>query len=133
MSGPVWPVSVKGVLLREGRALLLRNPRDEWELPDGRLEPMESPEQCLAREIQEECGLAVTVSALLMVEPFEVIPNRHVLMIAYGCDERDYAAPTMSLEHQGFAWMPLSSLKAEAVPDVYARAIRMHFERQERR
>ena len=33
------PVSVKGVLLIAGRVLLLRNDRDEWELPGGRPDP----------------------------------------------------------------------------------------------
>jgi hypothetical protein len=32
-------VSVKGVIVRAGRVLLLKNERDEWELPGGRIEP----------------------------------------------------------------------------------------------
>lgn len=36
---PLWPVSVKGVALdAHERVLLLRNERNEWELPGGRLE-----------------------------------------------------------------------------------------------
>jgi len=30
-----WPVSVKGVILDGDRVVLLRNERDEWELPGG--------------------------------------------------------------------------------------------------
>jgi hypothetical protein len=30
-----FPVAVKGVLIRDGRVILLRNDRDEWELPGG--------------------------------------------------------------------------------------------------
>ncbi|HEV7594077.1 MAG TPA: NUDIX domain-containing protein, partial [Gemmatimonadaceae bacterium] len=51
-----FPVTVKGVLIRDGRVVLLRNEREEWELPGGKLELSESPEQCLAREIEEELG-----------------------------------------------------------------------------
>src|ERR1022692_1378934 len=47
------PVSIKGVIVRDGRVLLLKNERDEWELPGGRIEPGETPEECLAREIAE--------------------------------------------------------------------------------
>jgi len=34
----LFPVSVKGVVVRDGRVLLLRNERDEWELPGGKLD-----------------------------------------------------------------------------------------------
>lgn len=54
MSQPAYPVSIKGVVVRDGRVLLLKNERDEWELPGGRIEPGETPEQCVAREITEE-------------------------------------------------------------------------------
>jgi hypothetical protein len=30
------PASIKGVLLVEGGVVLVKNPRDEWELPGGR-------------------------------------------------------------------------------------------------
>ena len=37
---PTWPVSVKGVAVDSSRrVLLLKNEREEWELPGGRLEP----------------------------------------------------------------------------------------------
>lgn len=34
-----YPVSIKGVLVRDGRVVLMHNERDEWELPGGRIEP----------------------------------------------------------------------------------------------
>jgi ADP-ribose pyrophosphatase YjhB (NUDIX family) len=49
-----FPVSVKGVLVRGGRVLLLKNEREEWELPGGKLELGEAPAVCVAREITEE-------------------------------------------------------------------------------
>ncbi|MGP3946800.1 hypothetical protein ACTWQK_45600, partial [Streptomyces sp. 6N106] len=66
---PLWPVSVKGVALdAQDRVVLLKNERDEWELPGGRLEigspdgavlPDASPEAALEREIRSRwrrCG-----------------------------------------------------------------------------
>jgi len=48
-----YPISVKGVVVRAGKVLLLKNERDEWELPGGRLEAGETPEQCVARDIAQ--------------------------------------------------------------------------------
>ena len=55
------PISVKGVILREGRVLLLENERAEWDLPGGRPRPAEDDRAALAREVQEETGLEVEV------------------------------------------------------------------------
>jgi 8-oxo-dGTP pyrophosphatase MutT (NUDIX family) len=63
-----YPVSVKGVLFTpEQKVVLLKNERNAWELPGGRLEPFETPEDCLAREIQEELNIQVQVEKLLDV------------------------------------------------------------------
>lgn len=37
-----FPVSIKGVVVSDDRVLLLKNDRDEWELPGGRIELGES-------------------------------------------------------------------------------------------
>jgi 8-oxo-dGTP pyrophosphatase MutT (NUDIX family) len=60
-----FPVSVKGVLVRDVRVLLLKNEREKWELPDGKLELGEEPPACVTREITEETGLPVTTGPIL--------------------------------------------------------------------
>jgi len=64
-SGVLFPVSVKGVLLGDAGVVLLENERGEWELPGGKLEIGESPEECLAREIMEELQLQAEIGPLL--------------------------------------------------------------------
>ncbi|NTW30536.1 MAG: NUDIX hydrolase [Candidatus Moranbacteria bacterium] len=52
--------SAKALILdEEGRFLLMLEKKGVWELPGGGLDFGENPQQCLAREIQEEMGLEV--------------------------------------------------------------------------
>ena len=54
-------VSIKGVLLLDGRVVLVKNPRDEWELPGGRVDGVEAHAQTLSREFAEELALDIAI------------------------------------------------------------------------
>ncbi|MGH8223547.1 MAG: NUDIX domain-containing protein, partial [Woeseiaceae bacterium] len=69
------PVSVKGVLLLEGQVVLVKNARDEWELPGGRPDAGEEHAQTLTREFLEELSLSVAVGRQIDSYVFEVIPT----------------------------------------------------------
>ena len=79
-----FPVSIKGVIIRDARAILLKNERAEWELPGGKLEPGESPEVCVIREIAEELGLAVEAACILDSWVYEITSEVRVLIVTYG-------------------------------------------------
>ncbi|MFB7329622.1 NUDIX domain-containing protein [Streptomyces sp. NPDC056190] len=133
---PLWPVSVKGVALdAERRVLLLKNERDEWELPGGRLEagssggavPADgSPESALEREIQEETGWEVKAGPLIGggVWIYEPIPGRRVLIVTYGCTvltpER---TPVVSHEHKQLGMFAADQVPALNMPEGYKRAV----------
>ena len=120
VSGQLWPVSVKGVVLHAGRVLLAYNERDEWELPGGRLEAGETPEACVEREILEETGLTVKAGRPLGSSVFEVVPNKSVVIIAYRCDPTDPDQPLVtSHEHVDVAFIPLVELDTIRLPDPY--------------
>jgi 8-oxo-dGTP diphosphatase len=63
-SGPMHVAAA--VLFRGGRVLVARRSpgfrhAGSWEFPGGKIEPGESPEACLAREMAEEFGIVVEV------------------------------------------------------------------------
>jgi 8-oxo-dGTP diphosphatase len=125
------PVSIKAVIVVDGRVLLLANERGEWELPGGRPDAGESETAALAREIREELGLAAEVGARLAEECFEVLPGRPVRIVSYGCAIGPQAAIRISDEHLDLLWAPLGALADLPLPAVYRRAIELWITRHD--
>jgi 8-oxo-dGTP pyrophosphatase MutT (NUDIX family) len=119
-----FPVSVKGVVIRDGNVILLRNERDEWELPGGKLELSESPAQCLAREMEEELQLEIVPETLLDSWVYTIAAGVSVLVLSYGCKESSRHETVLSDEHKELRWFPLAHVDALRMPDGYKASIR---------
>jgi len=115
---------VKGVIIRGGKAVLLRNDRDEWELPGGKLELSESPEECLTREIAEELKLAIEPESILDSWVYTIASGVHVLVIAYGCVESSLGEAVLSDEHKELQWFPLAEIDTLNMPAGYKASIK---------
>jgi 8-oxo-dGTP pyrophosphatase MutT (NUDIX family) len=119
-----FPVSVKGVIQLDDGIVLLRNERDEWELPGGKLEPGESPRTCLEREILEELSIPVAVSGLLDCWVYSIAPGVDVLIVTYLCVALEPDAPLrLSDEHRAVAVMDPGQLDGVVMPSGYKRSI----------
>ncbi len=119
----LFPVSVKGVVLRGGRVVLLHNDRDEWELPGGRLELGEEPAECVVREVAEEVGWAVTAGPLLDVWQYHVGPGEDVVIVTYGCHTAASTEPVLSDEHDQVGLFTESEVAQLPMPAGYKRSI----------
>lgn len=104
--------------------MLLYNERDEWELPGGKLDPDESPEQCVVREIREELGLDVAADALLDTWIYTIFPGECVLIVTYGCLERAEHKAVLSHEHKQVGWFPVGQVVDLPMPEGYKRSVR---------
>lgn len=127
-----WPISVKGVLIHDGCVLLLLNERGEWDLPGGRPDPGEDHRRALKREVREETGLEVEVSAALDDHLFEVLPQKlpghFVRIVPFACTLVGAGDVTLSHEHLQMRWLPLAELgqtiAGHPLPNGYLGAIR---------
>ena len=115
---------MKGVLIRGGKVILVRNGRDEWELPGGKLELSESPKECLAREIAEELQLAIEPETILDSWIYAIASGVNVLVVTYGCSESSQADAVLSDEHTELRWFPLAEVDGLRMPDGYKASIR---------
>ena len=118
------PVSVKGIVIRDGAVVLVENSRGEWELPGGKLEPSESPERCVEREIGEELQLDVEPRTLLDTWVYSIAAGVDVLIVTYGCVERRRREAVLSDEHSRLGWFKLDDVAALPMPDGYKTSIR---------
>lgn len=117
-------ISIKGVLIEDGKVVLLENERGEWELPGGRPEPGEDAAQCLAREFAEELGAEIAVGPIVDCWNFEVLPGRHVTIVTYRVMRADAGDLRISDEHRRLGWFALGELDTLDLPDGYRRSIR---------
>lgn len=101
-----------GILRRGGRVLIARRRMTRrmggmWEFPGGKVEPGETPEDALRRELREELGIEVRVGALL-----QAVEHRYdwgaIRLVAYEVEIlRGEPEP---LDHDDLAWVPPSEL-----------------------
>ena len=106
-----------GILVRDGQVLLSLRPEGKhlaglWEFPGGKVEPGETPEAALVREVREELGLE-----LGDFRPFSFVhhayPEKTVLLLAYLCpiDHDPNGAAAV------WRWQPLNELDPAAMPE----------------
>jgi 8-oxo-dGTP pyrophosphatase MutT (NUDIX family) len=131
-----YQVSVKGVVVRAGRVLLLHNERHEWELPGGRLELGETPPQCVAREIAEETGWVVETGPILDAWMYYIDQvERNVFIVTYGCHlakGQDDVDPVLSHEHKQIGLFSEAEVTDLVMPQGYRTSIATWFSRLRR-
>ena len=105
---------VVGAVIRHGSdVLLLKRPADDfmggiWELPSGKVEPGETLDQALAREVLEETGLTLTeITAALQSFDYTSGSGRHTRQLNFTV-KVTAAEPVKLTEHDTHAWMPVT-------------------------
>lgn len=81
--------------------------KDWWEFPGGKMEPGESPEEALVREIREELDTEISVGKLITSVEYDY-PKFHMLMDCFMCNI--VSGDLKLLEHEAARWLSADEL-----------------------
>ena len=117
---PVILVSAVALVDIDGRVLIAQRPEGKsmaglWEFPGGKVDPGETPEAALIRELQEELGIDTRESCLApLTFASHVYEDFHLLMPLYVC--RVWKGTPAAREGQTLAWVRPLKLKDYPMP-----------------
>lgn len=102
---------VAAIIVRDGRIFATQRGygewKDWWEFPGGKIEPGESTEDALKREIREELATEIEVDELLTTVEYDY-PKFHLTMHCYLCTI--ISGDLTLLEHEDARWLALDEL-----------------------
>ena len=102
---------VASIIIKDGQVFATQRGYGEWqgwwEFPGGKIEPGESPEAALIREIREELNAKIAVGNLLQTIDWDY-PTFHLTMHCYLCT---LTSDNLHLnEHTASAWLTKETL-----------------------
>jgi 8-oxo-dGTP diphosphatase len=113
-------VSAVALIDADGRVLLAQRPPGKsmaglWEFPGGKVEPGETPEAALIRELQEELGISTHASCLApLTFASHSYPDFHLLMPLFAC--RRWQGTPRAREGQTLKWARVQDLRDYPMP-----------------
>ncbi|NNE80511.1 MAG: 8-oxo-dGTP diphosphatase MutT [Silicimonas sp.] len=113
-------VSAAALIDPDGRVLLAQRPEGRsmaglWEFPGGKVEPGETPETALIRELHEELGIETWSSCLAPLSfASHTYDDFHLLMPLYAC--RKWSGLPVAREEQALKWVQPNKLREYPMP-----------------
>jgi 8-oxo-dGTP diphosphatase len=120
MSQPILLVAAAALVDVDNRVLITRRPEGRpmaglWEFPGGKVEPDETPEAALIRELHEELGIDTWESCLAPLSfASHAYDDFHLLMPLFAC--RKWQGTPRAREGQALKWVRPAALRDYPMP-----------------
>ena len=117
---PIMLVVAAALIDADGRVLLAQRPAGKahaglWEFPGGKVDPGETPEAALIRELGEELGISVAAACLAPGSfASEPAADRQLLLLLYAC--RKWQGVPRAIEAAALRWVRPVDMHALAMP-----------------
>jgi 8-oxo-dGTP diphosphatase len=108
-------LGVGGLIVRDGRVLMLlrsekcRNNRHMWTIPGGMVEPMESLEDAIRREVLEETGLKLSTVKFIALSD-RIFDGQHWVSVLYFCEAEGSPVNNEPDMHEKLEWHDVHGL-----------------------
>ena len=101
------------VMEKDGRILLAQRRKDDalggkWEFPGGKMEPGETPEECLRRELKEEFEIDAEIGAYICSSRFEY---KHIQVELLVYKARHLSGEFILHDHDRIEWVKPGDIK----------------------
>lgn len=113
-----FPVSIKAIIIDNNKILCLKNERNEWDFPGGKINFDEDVEEGLIREVKEETNL--DIKNLKILKPFNLKFNDvPVFIVVYSCEISCNSSILTSYEHSEYNFFSKSEVKNLNMPQSF--------------
>ena len=108
-----FPVSVKSLIFDDKRFLLIKNERDEWDIPGGKIENNHNVIETMVREVKEELNITIDNYNILLAKKY-LFRKQEIIVIVYNSKITNEDPINLSFEnidYNFFSYNELNQLK----------------------
>ena len=117
-----FPISIKAIIIDDNKVLCLKNERNEWDFPGGKINFNEGIEECLRREVKEEVNL--NIKNLNILQPFNLkFNNVPVFIVVFSANISCDSSISVSYEHSEYNFFSKHEIKDLNMPQDFKNLI----------
>lgn len=108
-----FPVSIKSLIFDDKRFLLIKNERDEWDIPGGKIENNHNVIETLVREVKEELNITIDNYNILLAKKY-LFRKQEIIVIVYNSkitNEDPISLSFENIDYNFFSYDELNQLK----------------------